>query len=48
MAIVQQEPILFSGTIRENISYGLDKEPSEEEIEFACKQANAHVFIKDL
>ena len=28
MAIVQQEPVLFSGTIKENIVYGLDFEPS--------------------
>ena len=26
VAIVQQEPILFSGSIRENIGYGLPKE----------------------
>ena len=30
IAIVQQEPILFSGTIRENITYGLDLEHSTE------------------
>lgn len=47
MAIVQQEPVLFSGSIRENIVYGLKKEPTEEEIDEACRQANALNFIRD-
>ena len=46
MAIVQQEPVLFSGTIKENIVYGLDYEPSKEELDQACAQANALAFIK--
>lgn len=37
VAIVQQEPVLFSGTIKENIVYGLTNEPTQEDIEFACK-----------
>lgn len=48
MAIVQQEPVLFSGTIKENIVYGLDFEPTKEEIDMACKQANALGFIQDM
>jgi ATP-binding cassette subfamily B (MDR/TAP) protein 1 len=31
IAIVQQEPILFSGSIRENILYGTDLEGMSEE-----------------
>jgi ABC-type multidrug transport system fused ATPase/permease subunit len=50
---VQQEPVLYSGTIAENIAYGIDKEitktSSTEEIqqlvEHAAKQAFAHDFI---
>ncbi len=47
MAIVQQEPILFSGTIKENITYGLSFEATEEDLDHACKNANALTFIKD-
>lgn len=47
MALVQQEPILFSGTIRENISYGCS-EADETQIENAAKQANIHDFIMSL
>jgi len=47
MAIVQQEPILFSGTIKENIIYGLDFEPTEADLDEACRQANALTFVKD-
>lgn len=53
VAIVQQEPILFSGSIGENITYGLDLDgKSQAEIETmiddACRQASAYDFIHDL
>jgi ATP-binding cassette subfamily B protein len=44
IAIVFQEPALFSGTIRENIAYGRP-DASLEEIEAAAKAANSHEFI---
>ncbi|MFO0636453.1 MAG: ABC transporter transmembrane domain-containing protein [Nannocystaceae bacterium] len=45
MAIVSQEPVLFSGTIRENIRYGrLDA--TDAEIEQAARKANADAFIR--
>jgi ABC-type multidrug transport system fused ATPase/permease subunit len=47
ISIVLQEPLLFSGTIAENIRYGrLDATP--EEIIAAAKSANAHDFIERL
>jgi ABC-type multidrug transport system fused ATPase/permease subunit len=47
ISIVLQEPLLFSGTIYENIRYGR-LEASEEEIIEAAKSANAHDFIAKL
>ena len=44
VGIVPQETILFSGTIRENISYGRPQ-ASNEEIVAAAKVAQAHDFI---
>lgn len=41
MSIVQQEPILFQGTVRENICLGLDSDPTEDQLHETCRQANA-------
>ena len=45
---VSQESPLMSGTIRENIKYGIEREVSEQEIEQAAKLANAMEFINRL
>ncbi|KAJ9540581.1 hypothetical protein OSB04_027087 [Centaurea solstitialis] len=45
IALVSQEPALFAGTIRENITYGASEEVSESEIIEAAKAANAHDFV---
>ena len=42
---VSQEPILFSGSIRDNITYGATNDVNQEQIEAAAKEANAHEFI---
>lgn len=42
---VQQEPQLFGLSIRENLLYGVNRKVSQEEIEQACIDANAHDFI---
>ncbi|HEY3803396.1 MAG TPA: ABC transporter transmembrane domain-containing protein [Kofleriaceae bacterium] len=44
LAMVAQEPVLFSGTIRANIGYGRDG-ASDAEIEQAARDAYAHDFI---
>ena len=47
IAIVLQDPILFQGTVAENLRYGrLDATP--EEIEMAARAAHAHEFISHL
>ncbi|MBA0705010.1 hypothetical protein Golax_017229, partial [Gossypium laxum] len=48
IALVSQEPTLFSGTIMENILYGAPDKIDESEIIEAAKAANAHDFIAGL
>ena len=45
IGIVAQDTQLFSGTIRDNISYGLDRPWTDEELYEAARKANAHDFI---
>ena len=47
IGIVQQDPFLFSGTIKENILYG-KPDASEKEMEKAVKAANLNAFIQSL
>ncbi len=47
IGMVQQEVYLFSGTVRENISYGKPG-ANDEEIILAAKRAGAHEFIEKL
>jgi len=44
LGLVSQEPVLFSGSVAENIKYG-KLGATQEEIEEACKMANAHTFV---
>jgi len=47
IAVVPQETVLFSGTVRENIRYGIP-DASDEDIIQAAKAAQAHDFISEL
>ena len=47
LSVVPQASILFAGTIRENITYGLTHY-SEEDLKRVCEIANVNEFLKDL
>ena len=46
--LVSQEPTLFEGTVRENLVLGLPAEPSQDEIDEACRMAEIYDFITSL
>jgi ATP-binding cassette subfamily B (MDR/TAP) protein 1 len=56
IGLVSQEPVLFEGTVYDNVVMGLAGTPEEKQsddlkmkkVEEACKQANAHEFITKL
>lgn len=45
IGIVEQQPFLFSRTIRENIAFGAGRDVSDEEVEAAAKAAALHETI---
>jgi ATP-binding cassette, subfamily B, bacterial len=45
IGIVEQEPFLFSRSIRENITYGVGRDVSQEEVERAARAAAVHEVI---
>lgn len=47
IGLVQQEPFLFNGTVRENIAYG-DLSADQVRIEAVAEVARAHDFIREL
>jgi len=46
IGIVEQEPFLFSRTIRENIAYGVRREVLDDEVEAAARAAAIHDVIE--
>jgi ATP-binding cassette subfamily B protein len=46
IGIVEQEPFLFSRSIRENITYGVGRDVPQEEIERAAKAAAIHDVVQ--
>jgi ABC-type multidrug transport system fused ATPase/permease subunit len=47
IAVISQDPFLFSTTVRENIAFGAPA-ATDEEIETAARRAQAHEFIAEL
>ncbi|KAI5136536.1 Antigen Peptide Transporter 2 [Manis pentadactyla] len=47
VALVGQEPVLFSGSVRDNIAYGL-KNCSDDKVMAAARAASAEEFINDM
>ncbi len=45
IGVVEQEPFLFSRSIRENITYGVGREVSDAEVELAARSADVHDVI---
>lgn len=56
IGVVSQEPVLFGGSIAQNIAYGIDQREWDDKLDTwqlaavaaAAKKANAHRFISDL
>lgn len=48
IALVNQQVVLFNGTIRENIAYGHLRDASDDQVIEAAKAANAWGFIQEL
>lgn len=46
-SVVPQEPILFDGTVWDNVTFGLEN-PSEHEVTAALVAAEAHDFVREL
>jgi ABC-type multidrug transport system fused ATPase/permease subunit len=47
IGVVSQEPVLFTGSIEENIRFG-KADATDDEVQNAAKMANAHDFIMEL
>ena len=48
IALVQQEPVLYQGSIRDNVSLGVEGNASDTDIMDACKSANIWGFVSSL
>ncbi|MFI6035038.1 ABC transporter ATP-binding protein [Streptomyces sp. NPDC051315] len=48
VSVVPQESVLFDGTVRENVAYGMEDEADEETVRAALRDANALEFVDRL
>ena len=45
---MQQEPVSYQGSIRDNIAKGIESEVTDAQVKFAAKQSNIHKFMISL
>jgi ATP-binding cassette subfamily B (MDR/TAP) protein 1 len=48
IALVQQEPVLYQGSVRDNIAMGMETEVTDAQIEVAATQSNIYDFVTSL
>ncbi|ENI01981.1 hypothetical protein COCC4DRAFT_202734 [Bipolaris maydis ATCC 48331] len=48
VSLVQQEPVLYQGSIRDNIAMGIDTDVTDAQIEKTAKQSNIYDFVASL
>lgn len=48
VALVQQEPVLYQGSVRDNIAMGVETEVTDAQVEAAAKQSNINEFVASL
>ncbi|PSN71518.1 multidrug resistance protein 1 [Corynespora cassiicola Philippines] len=48
VALVQQEPVLYQGSVRDNIAMGLEGDVTDAQVEEAARQSNIFDFIQSL
>lgn len=48
VSLVQQEPVLYQGTVRDNIAMGVGEDVKDEQIQDAAKQSNIYDFVSSL
>ena len=48
ISLVQQEPVLYQGSVRDNIAMGIESEVTDDQIMAAATQANIHDFVASL
>ncbi|KAF2472791.1 multidrug resistance protein 1 [Lindgomyces ingoldianus] len=48
VSLVQQEPVLYQGSVRDNIAMGVESRVTDEQVEGAARQSNIYDFVASL
>ncbi|KNG46830.1 multidrug resistance protein 1 [Stemphylium lycopersici] len=48
VSLVQQEPVLYQGSVRDNIAMGIETDVTDVQVELAAKQSNISDFVASL